>query len=224
VAWTIALDTFERRVVFRSPPPYDPDRFRPPYGRVPEGVPRSVVFCGTVNHGGYLKDRTGNRRFWVVRCSGRLDPEGLGVARDALWAEAQSLYDAGESWHLAPDEEARMREEQAARVEGDPWEDLIAAWTVRRGGETFTMNELLEAGLGLSAHGRNPRVTSRVSRILEGLGFERRRAMVGGAGRTSTVRRGPCCLTAPLPHFKPESFRNQGRDSHESSDRSPSHQ
>ena len=51
------------------------DRFRVPYGRVPEDVPRSVVFAGTVNHGSYLSDTTGNRRYWVVRCEGRLDVE-----------------------------------------------------------------------------------------------------------------------------------------------------
>jgi putative DNA primase/helicase len=171
------------------------DRFRPPYGRAPEVVPRSVVFCGTVNHGGYLKDRNGNRRFWVMRCSGRLDPEGLGAARDLVWAEARDLYAAGEPWHLAPGEEARMREEQEARVEGDPWEDVVAAWTARRAGETFTMNELLAAALGLSAYGRHPKVTSRVSRILEGLGFERRRGMA--FGRRSYFY---APSSAPLPH------------------------
>jgi putative DNA primase/helicase len=175
------------------------DRFRSPYGRVPEVVPRSVVFCGTVNHGGYLKDRTGNRRFWVMRCSSPLDPEGLGAARDALWAEARARYEAGEPWHLGLDDEARMREEQAARVEGDPWEDVIAAWTTRRAGATFTMNELLEGGLGLSLSSRNPTVTSRARRILEGLGFERRRAMASGR-RSYFYARAHEGGGAPLPH------------------------
>jgi hypothetical protein len=95
-----------------------------------------------------------------------------------------------------------MREEQAARLEGDPWEDVIAAWTARRTEEAFTMNELLGAGLGLSACVRNPRMTSRVSRILEGLGFERRRAMV--SGRRSYFY---APASAPLPHFRRESLR-----------------
>ena len=37
------------------------------------------------------------------------------------------------------------------------------------------MNDLLDSALGLSAHARNPRVTFRASRILERMGFERRR-------------------------------------------------
>jgi putative DNA primase/helicase len=129
------------------------DRFRRPYGRAPETIPRSVVFCGTTNQGGYLKDRSGNRRFWIVRCDGILDTAGLASARDMLWAEACQIYRAGEPWHLAPADDARMGEEQAARLEIDPWEDAIAIWTSRRGKRVFAMNELLTAALGLRAHG-----------------------------------------------------------------------
>jgi putative DNA primase/helicase len=152
------------------------DRFRAPYGRAPEDVPRSVVFAGTVNHGGYLRDTTGNRRFWVVRAEGPLDTDGLGAARDALWAEAAHLHAAGEAWHLSPDEEALLGDEQEDRLEADPWEDAIGAFLARlEGRDGFTMNDVLESALGLPAHARNPRVTLRASRILERMGFERRR-------------------------------------------------
>jgi len=174
------------------------DRFRVPYGRAPKSIPRSVVFCGTVNHGGYLKDRTGNRRFWVVRCEGPLSTEALRAARDQLWAEACLLYREGEAWHLDAVDEATMREEQAARLDGDPWEDIVSSWTARRGPTSFAMNELLESALGMKAHGRNPSVTSRVSRILERLGFERRRAMTGGTRSYFYERALPHCPTAPL--------------------------
>ena len=96
------------------------DRFRVPYGRVPEDVPRSVVFAGTVNHGSYLSDTTGNRRYWVVRCEGTLDVDGLRATRDALWAEATLLYKAGEPWHLGAGEDALMDDETEARVDSDP--------------------------------------------------------------------------------------------------------
>jgi len=151
------------------------DRFRVPYGRVPESVPRSVVFAGTVNHGGYLRDRTGNRRFWVVRCEDSLDPEGLQAARNQLWAEARHLYDQGEAWHLSKEDDALMRVEHGARLEVDAWEETILRWVSSRAAETFTMNELLEGALGLKAQSKNPQVTRRVSLILEELGFERRK-------------------------------------------------
>ena len=151
------------------------DRFRVPYGRAPENVLRSVVFCGTVNHSGYLKDRTGNRRFWIARCEDTLNIEGLRADRDALWAEALHLYQSGEPWHLSPEHDARMGDEHESRLESDPWEETLDAWTHARGELPFTMNELLESALGLKSLGKNPRVTARVSQLLARLGFERRK-------------------------------------------------
>jgi len=62
-----------------------------------------------------------------------------------------------------------------------------------------TTNELLDGALGLRAQGKNPGVTSRVSRILADLGFERRRASHGGR-RTYFYEKAllPHCPTAPL--------------------------
>jgi putative DNA primase/helicase len=151
------------------------DRFRVPYGRAPEVVARSVVFAGTVNHGGYLRDKTGNRRFWTVRCTAPIDLDGLAACRDRLWAEAVLLYRKGEAWHLTRVEEARMDEERDPRVEIDPWEERIAAWTSARAETPFTMDDVLESALGLAGHRSNSRVTTRVSQILASLGFERTR-------------------------------------------------
>jgi putative DNA primase/helicase len=167
------------------------DRFRRPYGLAPQTHPRSVVFCGTVNHDAYLKDRTGNRRFWVIRCEDLLDPEGIGKVRDQLWAEARQRYEAGEPWHLLPEDETHMREEQAARLEGDPWEERIAAWTADRRGRPFTMREVLESALGLAPHNSSPKTMSRAHQILESQGFERR--------RTTTQGHRPYFYTRPPP-------------------------
>ena len=60
-----------------------------------------------------------------------------------------------------------------ARVEADPWEALLAAWTAERG--TFSMDDVLGDALGLRTSSLSSHVTTRVSRLLSRLGFERRR-------------------------------------------------
>ena len=85
------------------------NRFRVPYGRAPENVPRGVVFAGTVNHGAYLRDTTGHRRYSIVRCEGPLDVDGLAAARDPLWAEALHPYRSGETVAPRADRRRSMR-------------------------------------------------------------------------------------------------------------------
>ena len=54
-------------------------------------MPRSTVFAGTVNEGGYLGDATGGRRFWPLELRDRIDVAALEADRDQLWAEAAAL-------------------------------------------------------------------------------------------------------------------------------------
>lgn len=42
------------------------DIYRKPFHREPVDEPRRTVFIGTVNGDGFLKDRTGDRRYWVI--------------------------------------------------------------------------------------------------------------------------------------------------------------
>ena len=63
------------------------DRARLAYGRMASEVKRSCVIVGTTNNQKYLKDQTGNRRFWPVRVD-QFDLAALAADRDQLWAEA----------------------------------------------------------------------------------------------------------------------------------------
>jgi predicted P-loop ATPase len=69
------------------------DRARAAYGRIVEKVPRQWVVVGTTNEDKYLKDETGNRRFWPVKVAvtGAVDLDGLSRDRDQLFAEAACL-------------------------------------------------------------------------------------------------------------------------------------
>jgi putative DNA primase/helicase len=147
------IETIKRFVSARQ------DHYRAPYERHSSTVPRAVLFVGTTNKETFLKDETGNRRFWPVKVQERCDLASLARDRDQLWAEALQRYQAGEIWYLTGDVLAQAEEEQAARVEVDAWMAPIVAYLngnllrrVRFKGKlvpSTTTNELLEFALGL---------------------------------------------------------------------------
>ena len=100
------------------------DIYRPAYGRTVERHPRVCVIVGSTNSdNGFLRDITGNRRFWPVRCKGGqsekpwdLDPETVAM----LWAEALHRYNSGESLLLSARAEEQAKKEQIAAMEEDP--------------------------------------------------------------------------------------------------------
>ena len=91
------------------------DSYRPAYGRHTMDYPRQCVFYGTTNDPSFLKDRTGNRRFWPVQVAGldRGRLTGLEEEVDQLWAEAVVRYRAGESLWMDTDELQDMAAEAA---------------------------------------------------------------------------------------------------------------
>lgn len=118
------------------------DKFRQAYGVSVESHPRSCIIVGTTNSdGGFLRDITGNRRFWPVRVSGngKRHPWDL-TEVDQIWAEALEYYKRGEELFLkdavAVDAYARQRdametddregivEEYLERLLPENWDDL----------------------------------------------------------------------------------------------------
>ncbi len=104
------------------------DRIRPPYGRRVIEAPRECVFAGTVNKDTYLRDETGARRFWPLKC-GTIRILDLQRERDQLWAEARQRFQRGDTWWLDSKPLIESAAEAAGeRYEGDPWDERIEEW------------------------------------------------------------------------------------------------
>jgi putative DNA primase/helicase len=83
-----------------------------------------------VNPDTYLRDETGNRRFWPVRC-GSINLDGLSHDRDQLWAEAVGRYREGTIWWLDdPELIGLAKAEQNERYRADAWDAWIDRWLV----------------------------------------------------------------------------------------------
>ena len=111
------------------------DRFRPAYGRRTQEFPRQCIFIGTTNETQFLRDTTGNRRFWVVDTPNKpkrsiwdeLTPEIVAQ----VWAEAVEIYKAGETLYLPKALEKAAREIQASYEEENPRAGIIADYLDR---------------------------------------------------------------------------------------------
>lgn len=104
------------------------DKVRLAYGRHTSDLPRRCVFAGTTNSQQYLRDASGNRRFWPLRCTKALDFAALRGVRDQLWAEAVAAWRGGESLYLEGEAARLAAQAQSERQEDDPLADIIRQW------------------------------------------------------------------------------------------------
>ncbi|WP_350342367.1 virulence-associated E family protein [Proteinivorax tanatarense] len=102
------------------------DKFRHSYGVNVENHPRQCVIVGSTNNtSGFLRDVTGNRRFWPVRVRGGKKKVWDINEVDQIWAEALYKYKGGEELYLKGDVESVALEEQRDAMEGDDREGLV---------------------------------------------------------------------------------------------------
>ena len=105
------------------------DKYRASFGRRVTSHPRQCVFFGTTNsENGYLRDITGNRRYWNIKLSGSSKYKPWQMTSELvqqIWAEVMILADAGEKLYLLPDLEEYAKEEQWEAMEHDEREGLV---------------------------------------------------------------------------------------------------
>lgn len=115
------------------------DDFREAYARRQTHAIRHCAFIGTTNEDDYLRDDTGNRRYWPVACCqtrSMIDLEWLRANRDQLWGEAMQLrysYEQrGSGFAPMGDEVAIMNAYVQTRQQADELRDVVTNEIIRR--------------------------------------------------------------------------------------------
>ena len=105
------------------------DIFREPYGRRTGRFPRRCVFFGTTNEEEFLRDHTGNRRFWPVNCGIQTPIKSvftdLAANVQQIWAEAVLMWRNGEKLYLLPEIETYAKQIQEEHSEHSAKEGII---------------------------------------------------------------------------------------------------
>lgn len=148
------------------------DRARPAYGHYREDRPRQTIFVGTTNDDKYLRDMTGNRRFWPVK-TGEVDLDGLTKDRDQLWAEAAYREANGESIVLPEELWGDAQVAQEERLELDPWHDLLIDVKGEEVGdfERISSERLLTVSLSITADRQQNFHTKKLAQVMRRLGW-----------------------------------------------------
>lgn len=101
------------------------DHYRAPYDAVPEEHPRRTAYFGSVNHEDYLRDTTGNRRWWTVHCTAINYDHKMDMQQ--VWAQFKSLYDNGETNFLTHEEQGAVNETNVHHMPIDFLHDALTS-------------------------------------------------------------------------------------------------
>jgi putative DNA primase/helicase len=169
------------------------DRYRPSYGKVVEKFPRQCVLAGTTNNKKYLRDRTGNRRFWPVPVRHRINIGWVRKWREQLLAEAYVLFLEGVEFFPDPDTELRLfvPMQEARLVDSAVLSELLHVLTRPPGAtgigavvneltDFVTMSQLTQA-LGVDAAKSTPGLETQIRSWLEHEGWESVKKQINGA-------------------------------------------
>ena len=127
------------------------------------------MFVGTTNDKEFLRDQTGNRRFWPV-VAGTVAPQ-LSVYQhltsdevDQIWAEAVEAWDAGETLFLDPIMELESTERQADHTEESPRTGQVLQYLEKLLPENWNELDLASRRAFLHGHDFDAKLTGTVQR------------------------------------------------------------
>lgn len=112
------------------------DIYRASFGRRPTPHPRQCVFFGTTNaESGYLRDTTGNRRFWPVKTPGGAAHHSWEIDQheiEQIWAEVLEYVQAGEKLYLDAGLLDYATAQQREALESDEREGIVREYLTRK--------------------------------------------------------------------------------------------
>ena len=149
------------------------DKVRLPFDRTSTVFDRQFVLAATTNSYDYLKDPSGNRRYWPF-VAGSIDIQSIQQDRKQLWAEAVYWYKQG--LYIGPTEEEQKLAavQQEKRRLSDTWEEDVQnaidsfGFNYKDGG--FNTKQIMRE-MGLALKDQDQRNQRRISGILQGLGY-----------------------------------------------------
>ena len=163
------------------------DEIRRPY-ELPSKAARGFIFIGTSNQPELLVDSTGNRRFVPIRIADSFEVpwRDLEHKRGGLWAAANALYKAGETWEYSTEQLAQLASYQDAFMERDAWFGAIDSYISDK--EHVTTAEILANAIELSVSNINNVHQRRCGRVMRTLGFEQTARRINGNSTRVWVR------------------------------------
>lgn len=187
------------------------DHFREAYGRGERDYPRTVSFIGTTNHSTFLKDPTGNRRFWPVTLPAPINTERFAEALPQLLGEATRRVMNGERWFVEDREAlAQAHEVRAAHFQDDVWTEAVlqAAETLLAPGCTLdgangafvTVAAIMNA-MGIRIEQQTIPNQMRIGGILRVAGWRDKKKRIGERRDNKTVWAWYPPMVPPEPRF-----------------------
>ena len=171
------------------------DDYRVPYEKRSKRRPRQCIFCGTSNDKNFLKDRTGNRRYWPIDCHATEETKGrifdYKMSKPYLqqvMAEAVAYYKAhpDEDLKLPRRIELMAEKEQDEHLEEDVWVQIIDDYLhddlVGRVNAAYLYEKALDKNPADMRKGESNRIVTIMRNDIEGW-HEIGKARLNGYGR-----------------------------------------
>ena len=185
------------------------DNMRMPYARDTVRLPRLTVFCGSSNDDDYLRDETGNRRFYTATMTNQLNRGQWQAERDMVLAEAIASYGNGEMHYLSQEDMIAVEKENSRKSPANVFETPIRTWLNDRGGDSFSLSDLVSGAL---TYRPTKSEQTSIGILLKRIGYHRKNDKYTKAVITETLHPSDLCGHNWEPTADKEGSRNKDND------------